>query len=1145
MMHRQMNDGTPVALESPSPSMYLCFPTLDALRLALTSGVVPPAVSLAPVEAARVGEQVWVKPGVPVADETLVELKRIGVSIAPDIRGANGESPHPDASHDQFECWLQLLPLKREPAEPLLTDRTPVLFHLSRAEQLPEVAGEILRLGNDRQSFRYLEGEGKTAVLLRVVGPPYYSLLRALDPAGPADPPRAYRERAPGVWVPIGFTHPLVDQVRPAPGQIVLLQPGGQWAFLDDGPFRDIYDVIEFALPSAHVCWRPAELERKLTVPLRLAASSATEPAELWVLRGQAVEQLDAFVHEADDHLLGRLAFAVAEPAGGGQPVIVLRCRPSKLPPPVLVLEGVGYRPYLKLPNLFLPCGRRLHPPLRRDAVRRLLADDPEHVTWLEPLDRLAFTPHRLPEQAFRPLQDWVDYVLDQEAEAMRAWVQSFRFEFESFVGRDEAGAAPAAAGKPAGTSTPPAEVAPQFQEVPCTQQPSHAPATADEAASTSIPDSTPDSTQRLRELEDRFLALEGPEAAEQRQALWPELARLHAAAGNVADAAVCWLHALWDRHDLPDEWLAAWLEAEIGGTPFAGVEGLLRLSSPTSADVRMAAAWIIAAAATAPPPSVLDDALLPALRQFLERHEALLPARAAWLAWLALTGKSADVLALARARDRLLARLLEHGLHPELELPGFLRFAGSRDSDRLAAVRNRLGRLRDLAQQWIVQAAQFGRGVNADPELTGAYADLLFAFGQAQLGDESQSRLLERRAADVLARRDEVHDFLLEAFAWRIEQARSGRHQGPLPVEQCEYLEQLDRLARYKVDRLRHSSRILEPQERIDPYRLWRRTRDSLSRQLALLPDVRDRSELAERIRQLCVSHEAPAAQLRILAVGLELAPRVGERFTLELLERVAPVVDALSAAAEPAALLERAAVLERGLFLAAHYDQDARVQEFTAQFHRLLELPRARNLPATLESLAGQCLRSLRKLGLRDQVDRLLQYMADQVLEGRSLEQFREASQLNWPIVLRALLGIAEGWLYFGRTEHALPWLDEARRLLFDWEQLYEPTAQTRDKSRLACAYATALGQAPTRLALERFEEFFHRLGTIRDTFTTHTHYSLSQLEVVEAVVLAIISGDFAAGPAARRWLDEDEFLVRRRIHRDLRAALERAGP
>jgi hypothetical protein len=82
--------------------------------------------------------------------------------------------------------------------------------------------------------------------------------------------------------------------------------------------------------------------------------------------------------------------------------------------------------------------------------------------------------------------------------------------------------------------------------------------------------------------------------------------------------------------------------------------------------------------------------------------------------------------------------------------------------------------------------------------------------------------------------------------------------------------------------------------------------------------------------------------------------------------------------------------------------------------------------------------------------------------------------------------------------------------------------------------------LGQAPLELAQRRLEELYHRLEGIRDTFTTNSHYSLSQLDLVEAVVLSVVTDDFLMGSSSRRWLDDDEFLVRRRIHDDLRALL-----
>ena len=46
---------------------------------------------------------------------------------------------------------------------------------------------------------------------------------------------------------------------------------------------------------------------------------------------------------------------------------------------------------------------------------------------------------------------------------------------------------------------------------------------------------------QRLKEVEQRFLAVAGPLDSPERQALWPELGRLNSALKHPADAALCW----------------------------------------------------------------------------------------------------------------------------------------------------------------------------------------------------------------------------------------------------------------------------------------------------------------------------------------------------------------------------------------------------------------------------------------------------------------------------------------------------------------------------------------------------------------------------------------------------------------------------
>jgi cellulose synthase operon protein C len=191
-------------------------------------------------------------------------------------------------------------------------------------------------------------------------------------------------------------------------------------------------------------------------------------------------------------------------------------------------------------------------------------------------------------------------------------------------------------------------------------------------------------------------------------------------------------------------------------------------------------------------------------------------------------------------------------------------------------------------------------------------------------------------------------------------------------------------------------------------------------------------------------------------------------------------------------------------------------------------------------VQKLAGQCFRSLRKLGMREEIDKLLAQMANVVLDGQDLDtlvkkiHFKEDS----PAPLQALLDVASSWYYFGRDHQADAVLQAVRAILF--KAAYPPLKQ-RD---LACAYARTVGQTNREVAKTRLEEIFRDLKGVKDSFTSGSHFSVCQLDLIESVVLAVVSDDFAQGTQARRWLDDDEFLVRRRIHDDHRKMVGKGG-
>ncbi len=1157
--------------------MILLFPNPDTLRLSLTSNIVPTDVTLAPA-AVTFDEQgkIYLESSSSLTKTVTKNLDRIGVK---------GSKRHATDSPESVTCWPQVLTTVKESGTPQIANQAPVLFELSDADDLPTLVTEMLRLGNDRQAFRWFSAPDETdskRVLLRVIGPPYYTLLRALDPSssGTQGTVRAYLERAPRVWVELGYAHPLASQIRVSEQQLLMIRPPREWLYLDEAPFQDVYDIMQFKLPSAPIGWTEAKAPKRMSVPLRLTAGNATDVPELWVLRDNAVQQLDTLVRDSDDRLTQRLLFAVANDADGKR-TVVLRTRPSKLAPPVLPLENAeAFKPFWKLPNLFVPVGKRLHPTLRRDAVRKLLAADPDEVVWLFPGDGGNFTPESLPDGAFRQLEDWVDYIIEAERDPLAAWIEATRFDFEHFICKDTAGPKT----KPdKGDKDPKArdEIDDARVTKPTAPQPKNtgkAKATNKQAGAADFipgPEITkPPSEWKIRResLEKQFLEIEGALDSPERVALWPELAMASGGMADKSEAAVCWLNALWDNDPPPAEWLAGWARSELSGSSASikadEFDKRLGNSAPSQEDSRAVVAAFLWLAAQNPVPAWLTTRL-PTVQAYLEKHESSLPVRAVWLAAYRLSQLAgSDVLGLARVRDRLLQRLLDQGLTPEKDLPSFLRFAGHKDSERLRVVRDKALELHAAVRKWTSHIP-----VNLP------FVDLLFAFALGKLGEATPAKQLVEDARKEMEKpipatwQDPknfeaivsavTQNFLFKAYKYRVDQVLAGKlHTGQMSQTLMADLEEIGNKgkssgpnnpyvrAEYVINRMREQSRIIEPQERTDPYANWTKNQDLLKKELADLHTVHEPARLAERIRKLykegVQGKPTKEVQFLVLHEAVPLSHRVGESFTVELLQLV-PAALAVGTGTghtpEPPELpRKQGELLERALFMAGHFDRGDLVKKLVDEFSELIHSKTDEARFKLINVVAGQCLRSLKKLGMRDEIDRFLARLRNEVLRGATTAELRKkyASRPDmWSAVLQTLLNLAAGWLTFGMYENAAPILDEARNELLNPNAIKLPP---KEYTALAQAYVSALGQGPSDTGLERIIELFRKMDDkkITNTWTTAQFYSRFHLNLVEDVIRAIVSDDFALGPTGRKWLDDDEYLVRRRIHADMRQYL-----
>ncbi len=1166
--------------------MILHFPQIHTLQLALTSGLLPELVVAAPAEFATNEEgRVWVQFPVELSPGQLSELKPFGIAARKATRSARSEL-------QLVSCWPQILPLEKvsTTSHNGLTERTPVLFELPETANLGEVVSEMLRLGNDRQSFRQQQTPEGVRTLLQVKGPPYYTLLRAIDPLDGAATPKAYIEQSPRVWVEYGYSHPLAELIQPASGTMLLLSHPRQWTAIEEGKFTDIYEVLRFTVPAKPIRWETGQLEERLKVRLRLVRGGSEDPAEFWVLSEKGIGQLEDLVQSSDDRLISRLAFAVGMlPEKPGERVIVVKVRPGKEPPPVLVLDGISCRSYLRIPNLFLPQGYRLHPPLRRDAVKQLLAADVNQNTWLLPQADGQFIPQSLPDNAFRPLPEWVDYVLDSDREALSTWMESMQFDFESFVCHDEA---PDRISKSQQQPIEPEAEAPKSRESRRPSKPSTILPTQKRGSSKTRAILTtrpammlpPSEVQlKLEALENSFREMPEPLDSPRREELWRELAELNLALGNHAQGAICHVNGLWEQPALAVEWIRDWYDDESDEKqppPLTGdyFQTILSAERPTPAQLNRLAIHVICAAFGDETPLKVSSELLGRAQLILERFEYFLPVRLAWLAWLGLAKLSQnDLLLLARSRDRILERLYQQGPSPELDLPSFLRSSGPREGERFREVQEALRTLRGRIASWIQRELE-ERGTSGTGQ-TAAYADMMLAYGYSRVGLSQECLELVKNARSHLLKgshQSVVHEWLFEAFQHRIQQSLQGENRvGTLPEHLMKPLidKTIEPTLVFIIDSLRSRSAILQPIEEINSHARFLPKGNSfrLADEVEHLSDIENRVELAARIRELLdqyggqqslegppdakptspivfTSARLPSYQV-LLSSLLPLAPRLGEAHANELLSEVHPTLLALTNPCQQAVLLDKA------LFVAAHFGHAVHVRHCLEQLYSLFEHFSSSETAGVFGELLGQSFRGLRKLGMRDAISRLLEQI-DKLLENEQFEApagsvakskgpksvkslgSRNAKALERQFDAMTLrLNLASGWFYFGNDERAKTILGEVSAFLYREQDL--PQAHRR---KLARRYASALEHAPAEVAIPKLNEVFDKLRKITKGFGAgmqDQYYAYEVLEVIESVILALVSDDMTLDPKARRLMEELELATRRRIHRDMESA------
>jgi hypothetical protein len=569
----------------------LFFPNLNALRLALVSGLVPRNVSGAPAAAGFDGHgRLWLKPAEIPSREALAALSRIGVQVL----GGPGVPTTP------VDCWAAILPLYSTAPPP----SSLVLFVVPDRD----LSALTARLRRARALFgvRLTEGKPAGAALVAVRNPPSDVLAAAAEPGSRI---AAFEEQSPGVWVECGWRHPAPDHLRVLESCVLTVRPPRE--------LQSIEGVVptpepdQFPLRSGVVA-ADSSPHAGLAIPVRLWVSKRAPAAReaLWVLDGAAELSFWEYCAGADERLLRRLEAATV--GVGHDRRVVVRPEGGKARV-VLPLAVAGFAADQAVPGLFVPAGRVLRPALRARDVARVLGVTPGRIVWVEQAGE-SVVAHALDASAFRPLAELINYTRPETVRLTPLPRHELfplgRFvapaeplalpeeELEPAAGEEAVPPTPSARGRPArllgalgrlGRALPSlvarllprarraesGSVAAPVESVP-TAQPENRVRVERNLASPDALLHGYDWAARRRELEARLfrdLPRLGPAGRAER---WADLAAVYSATGNAPDAAVCWMNAVWESPAPPPAWLSQWLADECRAAKLPIGEGAL-----------------------------------------------------------------------------------------------------------------------------------------------------------------------------------------------------------------------------------------------------------------------------------------------------------------------------------------------------------------------------------------------------------------------------------------------------------------------------------------------------------------------------------------------------------------------------------------
>ncbi|MGE0707405.1 MAG: hypothetical protein AB7N76_04355 [Planctomycetota bacterium] len=337
-----------------------------------------------------------------------------------------------------------------------LPETSELLYLVAPGQPFARLITQHLELGLDQLRFAPVQEPGREPVqepavggqrlLVEVPQPSWFLLERWL--ADHASEAVVYR-RLQGsfgprdVYVEWGYRHPLEPWLRDPEGDgtLLLIDREGTHRTIHRGQLQDVgraLDLDPTAFPTVELT--PAPAPERVAVSLRLEGRTAPRDPELWLLPVTDRHRLEELLTQTPEEELKNLLVACVEQPGGERLFCVRELLTGRAPR-LLPLGKRAYAPVPGLPDLLVPCGQVIAPPLSNERYKRAFGLRAGALTVLDevpgdgPRGRIAVT--LIPAGAFRGVETIVDFVFDGAARELEQALLAAPFDLGVFAEED------------------------------------------------------------------------------------------------------------------------------------------------------------------------------------------------------------------------------------------------------------------------------------------------------------------------------------------------------------------------------------------------------------------------------------------------------------------------------------------------------------------------------------------------------------------------------------------------------------------------------------------------------------------------------------------------------------------------------------